>query len=58
MKIKYMCKLVLEDEFDNVAMEDVHSADVIAESLIEDLKTSLSPRGKVTIEDPYLNIER
>ena len=58
MKIKFMCKLVLEDESDNIAMEDVYSADVIVENLIEDLKKGLSPQGKATIDEPYLNIER
>ena len=53
-----MCKLVIKDEFNNIAMEDVHSADEIAKSLIEELEQDLTPRGKVTIEEPYLNIER
>lgn len=57
MKIKFMCKLVITDDLD-VTMEDDYSADVIANNIINELSDELSPRGKVTIEEPYLNMER
>ena len=57
MKIRFECKLIFTDDVTGVCAEDVNSCDIIAQSIIDDFKRELSPKGTVVVEDANIRIE-